>query len=400
MGDSPARRVLISYAHESPERDARVEHLYELLRENGVDAQLDVIAAEEPQDWVLWMTDEIRRAEQVLVIVSPVYKRRFERTGQTGEGLGVQWEGRLIRNSIYRDQAGGQAKFLPVLLPGADVEDIPDVFQPDGGTHYRVDDFTVAGAERLLRLLTRQPARIAPDLGPVPHLPPIRRTPHVVLRLSITGASPAVRDAIVHSAIRLAAERAETARVELDEDGEVCGALVVTAADTAAEVVGVGIRAVRERVRTAAPSAAGLQVRIGVDLDRFGPLQVGQVAGRLAQCRAARAMHRVPGAHLVIAASHAFHSHVAEAVWQFPAATSYAEWPKDGIGGDTCWISVPGRAVCPPLPPEPPTPAHDETGAAPTRYLLPHNRGTVTIVEQGDHGVVNIRRAGHGDVRS
>jgi hypothetical protein len=35
--------------------------------------------------------------------------------------------------------------------------DIPAWLNPAGATHYVISDFTIAGAERLLRLLTNQP---------------------------------------------------------------------------------------------------------------------------------------------------------------------------------------------------------------------------------------------------
>jgi hypothetical protein len=71
MSDPAHPRVMISYAHQSSKHKADVEHLYKFFRANGVDAQLDLIAAEEPRDWALWMTSEIRRADYVLMIMSP-----------------------------------------------------------------------------------------------------------------------------------------------------------------------------------------------------------------------------------------------------------------------------------------------------------------------------------------
>src|SRR4029453_6618920 len=126
MPDPAPPRVLISYAHESPKHMADVERLYKLLRETGVDAQLDLIGDEEPRNWALWMTTEIARAEHVLMIISPSYKRRFESDEPEELGAGVRWEARIIRDAIYRDQAGARRKFLTVLLPGGRREDIPD----------------------------------------------------------------------------------------------------------------------------------------------------------------------------------------------------------------------------------------------------------------------------------
>jgi hypothetical protein len=60
MPDPVPARVLISYAHESPEHKADVERLYKLLRANGVDARLDLAGAEEHLDWMHWMSGVIR----------------------------------------------------------------------------------------------------------------------------------------------------------------------------------------------------------------------------------------------------------------------------------------------------------------------------------------------------
>lgn len=71
-------RVLISYAHDDPAHEARVRDFYRFLRNSGVDARIDLLAAERRLDWTEWMTEEILAAERVLVIASPEYKRRAE----------------------------------------------------------------------------------------------------------------------------------------------------------------------------------------------------------------------------------------------------------------------------------------------------------------------------------
>lgn len=169
-------QVFISYAHE-PQSDIHgdlVRQLWGFLREHGIDAQLDVPAAEQRQDWSLWMADQIRQADHILVIASPAYRCRAE--GHTGPdvGRGVQWEARLIRDAFYRDQHTLN-RFLPIILPGQTIDGIPDFLVPNTTTVYHVREFTLAGAEALLRLLTGQPAEVDPPLGPRPTFP--RRPP-------------------------------------------------------------------------------------------------------------------------------------------------------------------------------------------------------------------------------
>lgn len=165
-------RVFISYAHDNPEHEVRVRRLWIFLRGQGIDARMDLPAAEQPKDWPIWMGREIRAANFVLVIASPAYRRRAEGDAAPGEGRGVQWEAFLIHEELYRNRAAGMRKFLPVILPGCSADDIPSWFGPTSTTHYAVSNYTVTGAEKLLRLLTNQPYETVPPLGRLPVLPP------------------------------------------------------------------------------------------------------------------------------------------------------------------------------------------------------------------------------------
>ncbi len=84
----------------------------------------------------------------------------------------MQWEARLIRDRFYADQDAGLRLVLPVVLPGCSADDIPFWLAPAAATYYQVNDYTVAGAEKLLRALTGQPGEVEPPLGPRPDLPP------------------------------------------------------------------------------------------------------------------------------------------------------------------------------------------------------------------------------------
>jgi tetratricopeptide (TPR) repeat protein len=181
---SPPPRVFISYAHASEEHAEAVRSLWLLLRANGIDARLDRVAALERQDWSLWMADEIREADHVLVIASDAYRRRATGAATAHDGRGVQWEARLVRDAFYNNQHA-LSRFLPVVLPGQSVDGVPDFLGPHICTVYTVTDFTVAGAEPLLRLLTRQPEETEPPLG----TPPVLRA-----RAHVPEASSGRRD--------------------------------------------------------------------------------------------------------------------------------------------------------------------------------------------------------------
>jgi hypothetical protein len=95
--------VFITYAHESETHEEAMRDLWLLLRRNGIDARLDRTAAEWRQDWPLWMIEQVREAELVLVVASPGYKKRAEGFAAPDEGRGVQFEATLIREEFYRD---------------------------------------------------------------------------------------------------------------------------------------------------------------------------------------------------------------------------------------------------------------------------------------------------------
>ncbi|MGW4061365.1 toll/interleukin-1 receptor domain-containing protein [Amycolatopsis sp. NPDC004747] len=171
MTEPPA--VFLSYAREpgDPAHEEAVLRLWTFLRSCGVDARLDLGEASERRDWALWMAGQIRDADYVLVIASPAYRRSAEGRGDAHEERGVQWEARLIRDAFYADQHAVN-RFVPVVLPGQSVAGVPDFLGPATSTVYPVEDFTVEGAEKLLRLLTNQPEILQPPLGPVPALAP------------------------------------------------------------------------------------------------------------------------------------------------------------------------------------------------------------------------------------
>src|SRR5690348_17215490 len=170
-GAAPVR-VFISYAHDDAAHQERVRDFWLFLRANGIDARLDLPAAERRQDWAQWMTRQIRDAGRIIVVASPEYRRRADGDARPDEGRGVQWEARQIRDRLYADQDAGLQLVLPVVLPGGSGGDLPLWLAPASTTHYPVTGYTVAGAEALLRVLTGQPLETEPALGMGPYLPP------------------------------------------------------------------------------------------------------------------------------------------------------------------------------------------------------------------------------------
>lgn len=166
-----APRVFISYAQDDDAHKERVRCLWALLRGNHVDAQIDGPAAEQPQDWPMWMTGQIREADYILVIASPAYRRRAEGEEEAGIGRGVAWEARQLRAIVHRNPSDWHMRILGVVLPGRSGDDLPSFMTGGAVTVYEVPSLDRPGIEGLLRYLLQQPSETVPPLGPRPHLP-------------------------------------------------------------------------------------------------------------------------------------------------------------------------------------------------------------------------------------
>ena len=157
-GSEPIR-VFVSYAHEH-EIDghrARALELTQSLRDRGLEAIIDQFYEHNPPIWPRWMLDEIKRAEFVLCLASPAYKKRAEADGDLACGRGVRWEGAIITEELYAGFPHSQGKFVAVVLDRCSHEDIPDLLFPIGRSYY----YWPKGDEDLYRRLTGQP-RVMP----------------------------------------------------------------------------------------------------------------------------------------------------------------------------------------------------------------------------------------------
>jgi hypothetical protein len=369
-----AIRVFISYAHESDAHKQDVRRLSDLLRANGVDARFDQAAADRPQMWATWVIQQFREADHVLVVVSPGFPVRAEQRGSPGVGRGVSQEWRLIVDESFADQERALERFLVVLLPGASRADIPTGLYRNSRTVYRVDDFTVAGAQDLLRVLTGQPRYVERGIGPVPIIPPNELpAPVVVMRLVATGGSDQQRAEVLDIV------GAHTTAATVEERGpDTSAAVLVMPVETADDAVETIVDAVARFVRRT--GEAGPVVRVGLDLDRVGSDPVHGLAQRLSDCDAIGTVRR-SATDVVVAASATFHAHLRATDRGVPKANAFAERPQDGLAGATCWLAVVGRSTCPPARSGRPKPDHSRS-----RYEFSNNSGSVAIVDSSPGG--------------
>jgi hypothetical protein len=165
--------VFVSYVHFSDEHKTQVRKFATFLESVGVDVQLDSWSdTHRRKSWDDWILEKITTADYVLPIASPAYREVFEGRSPVGKRLGTQAEAVVIRELLYSDRQKWMTMILPVLLPGGEVGDIPLIMQPNGADHYVVEDFTVDGAEKLLRVLFDSPRYPRPPRGKPPYLPP------------------------------------------------------------------------------------------------------------------------------------------------------------------------------------------------------------------------------------
>ena len=132
-----APHVFVSYSHDSEPHRARVLALANRLRADGVDAHIDRYVRGTPAEgWPTWMTNEIDRADFVLVVCTATYERRALKREAPGRGLGVAWEGGIVTQVVY-DAQGRNTKFVPVVFGAADLSHIPVFLR--GATYYDVE---------------------------------------------------------------------------------------------------------------------------------------------------------------------------------------------------------------------------------------------------------------------
>lgn len=110
------------------------------LEEDGVAVSLDQY--EDPPDWALWMEQQVKEPQFVLMVCTEAYSRRVSGEEEPGRGAGATFEGSLIRKLIV-ESSGRDARFIPILLTRvSDPAHIP-IFV--NGRHYKVyeaDDYS------------------------------------------------------------------------------------------------------------------------------------------------------------------------------------------------------------------------------------------------------------------
>ena len=158
--------VFISYSHDSPEHADKVLKFANKLRVEGIDAVLDQYEPWPEEGWIQWMTQQVRKADFVLMICTEMYYKGVMGDVGQKQKLGIKWEWNLISTYFYEDGTINK-RFLPVLFEKGHIKYIPDPFRSMPRFCIKTDE----GYKELYRRLTGRPKTKKPELGRLISLP-------------------------------------------------------------------------------------------------------------------------------------------------------------------------------------------------------------------------------------
>lgn len=160
------KQVFISYCHESADHSDRVLALADRLCLSHIDCVLDRYVQAPKQGWPLWMEQNIRCADHILIVCTETYDRRARGDEENGRGRGVIWESLLTYQYLY-ENAHSNSKIIPIVLAHSDIDHIPQPLR--GYQYYNVSNDD--GFQLLYRRIMDLPLVVKPPLGQPLNLP-------------------------------------------------------------------------------------------------------------------------------------------------------------------------------------------------------------------------------------
>lgn len=155
-----AKRVFISYAHESDKLLNEVLAFSNYLRSKGINSEIDQYEEAPSEGWPKWMLRQIQEADYVLVVCSKLFHERANDVTSSTDGLGVKWETNLILQQLYTMSTSNN-KFIPIIFNSYEKDFIPLPLQPY--TYYKVSD--INEKEKLKNRLLGISETKRPELG-------------------------------------------------------------------------------------------------------------------------------------------------------------------------------------------------------------------------------------------
>lgn len=111
-------KVFISYSWEDSEHQEWVKKFASDLRNIGIESRLDKWHLEAGDRLPLFMEQEIRENDFILIVCTPKYKEKSDKR----EG-GVGYEGDIITSELFN--IGNHKKYIPILRKGSWIESAP-----------------------------------------------------------------------------------------------------------------------------------------------------------------------------------------------------------------------------------------------------------------------------------
>lgn len=153
-----APKVFISYAWESNDLQNWVIKLGTDLRQNGVDAIVDIWYIRPGGDLTGFMESVVRESHRVIIVCTPKYKQK----ANDREG-GVGYETGVITGELYHNQQ--QDKFIPIIRIGNIDEALPSYIGNRVVIDFSDDAQYTNKLEELLRVLHNAPKYVPPPIG-------------------------------------------------------------------------------------------------------------------------------------------------------------------------------------------------------------------------------------------
>lgn len=154
--------VFISYSWDSEEHKAWVKKLSDDLRSKYAVYTLLDRYNRGGFDLITFMTKAVERADRVLLIGTPDYRKKSEEY----DGGGAKYEDQLISIQLYHQM--GSSKFIPVLRTGKFDTAFSPLIETRTGYDMREESDYEGVLEQLAADLWNNPINAAPALGPKP----------------------------------------------------------------------------------------------------------------------------------------------------------------------------------------------------------------------------------------
>ena len=153
-------RVFVSYSHTSPTHEAWVESIATYLRQNGIDARLDIWHLRRGMDLPQWMTNELALADRVVLVSDERYAEKAD--GRVG---GIGWETMIVQGDIAQLSPDG-VKYVIIVLCEDIEKGLPRYLKTKFVIHWPSPDTDHKNKTLLLKELLDRVA--PPPIGPVP----------------------------------------------------------------------------------------------------------------------------------------------------------------------------------------------------------------------------------------